>query len=121
MRCEQSQLKHEDFGVKDLLTEFIGYKNKKMSKIKKEKLGSSITYFENNQHMMNYSEYINKNYPIGSGITESACKVIVKQRLCNSGMKWKQLGAESILCLRALNYSSDRWGQMWKKIDRYGI
>ena len=30
-----------------------------------------------------------KNHSIGSGITKAACKVIVKQRLCKSGMKWK--------------------------------
>jgi len=30
---------------------------------------------------------------IGSGVTEAACKTIVKQRLCQSGMKWLELGA----------------------------
>lgn len=115
------KLKHENNGAANLLTEFIGYQNKKISLKKQEKLESSITYFTNYQNMMNYSEYINKKYPIGSGITESACKVIVKQRLCNSGMQWKHHGAEAVLCLRALNYSSNRWSQMWDKIDRYGL
>jgi len=118
-RCHK--LKHEDNGARELLNEFVGYRNKKISNQKKEKLESSITYFTNHHPMMNYSEYIKKKYPIGSGITESACKVIVKQRLCNSGMKWKQQGAEAVLCLRALNYSSERWGQMWDKINRYGV
>ena len=70
---------------------------------------------------MSYSEYKNLNYPIGSGVTEAACKVIVKQRLGNSGMKWKHNGAQNVLALRAMNYSDDRWIQMWEKIDRYGI
>ena len=70
---------------------------------------------------MNYSEHLKNSYPICSGVTEAACKVIVKQRLCNSGMKWKEEGAKSILCLRSLNYSSDRWEQMLNKINRYGI
>lgn len=114
------KLKHEDGGAIELLNEFIGYRKRKLNKSKKEKLESSITYFTNHNQKMNYSDYIRDNYPIGSGITESACKVIVKQRLCNSGMKWKQRGAEAVLCLRALNYSSSRWGQMWKKISKYG-
>ena len=115
------KLKHEENGAKELLAEFIEYRKKRLSKRKQAKLESSITYFTNNHLRMNYNEYIKSEYPIGSGVTEAACKVIIKQRLCNSGMKWKQQGAESVLCLRALNYSSDRWGQMWNKISRYGI
>ena len=115
------KLKHEENGAKELLSEFIGYRTKRLNQQKKEKLETSITYFTNQLSKMNYSEYSRKNYPIGSGVTESACKVIVKQRLCNSGMKWKQRGAEAVLCLRSLNHSSDRWGQIWGKISRYGI
>ncbi|MCK5520562.1 MAG: ISKra4 family transposase [Candidatus Marinimicrobia bacterium] len=115
------KLKHEKNGAKELLNEFIGYRQKRLNAQKKEKLESSITYFTNQISKMKYSEYIEKNYPIGSGVTEAACKVIVKQRLCNSGMKWKQRGAGAVLCLRALNYSSDRWGQTWMKISRYGL
>ena len=33
-----------------------------------------------------------QHIPIGSGVTEAACKVLVKQRLCGSGMKWKERG-----------------------------
>jgi hypothetical protein len=42
----------------------------------------------NHLHQMNYAEYTSKNMPIGSGVIEAACKVIIKQRMCNSGMKW---------------------------------
>ena len=115
------KLKHEKNGAKELLAEFIGYRKKRLSKKKKANLESSITYFTNHHLKMNYNQYVKSKYPIGSGVTEAACKVIIKQRLCNSGMKWKQQGAESVLCLRALNYSSDRWGQMWNKINRYGV
>jgi hypothetical protein len=115
------KLKHEENGAKELLNEFISYRKKRLSTRKKEKLERAITYFTHHYPMMNYSEYIKKKYPIGSGITESACKVIVKQRLCHSGMKWKQQGAEAVLCLRALNYSSKRWEQMWEKISKYGV
>jgi hypothetical protein len=38
---------------------------------------------------MNYAEYLSKNIPIGSGVIEAAaCKIIIKQRMCNSGMRW---------------------------------
>lgn len=70
---------------------------------------------------MNYSQNVSNNLPIGSGVTEAACKVIVKQRLCNSGMKWKAKGASVVLSLRCLTYTENRWEQFWNKIDQYGF
>jgi len=48
------------------------------------------------------------NEPIGNGVTEAACKVIVKQRLCGSGMKWTEGGAAVVLSLRTLSYTPRR-------------
>lgn len=87
----------------------------------KEKLDRAITYFENNKHMMNYPDAIEQNLQIGSGVTEAACKVIVKQRLCEAGMKWRERGAGVVLTLRALSHTTDRWDQFWRKIDRFGF
>ena len=67
-----------------------------------EKLQAAITYYENHHHQMDYAQYREKKYPIGSGVTEAACKTLVKQRLCCSGMRWKEKGAGIILSLRAL-------------------
>ncbi len=86
-----------------------------------EKIEKSITYFENHIHQMDYYSYQKKHFPIGSGVVEAACKVIIKQRLGNSGMKWKNKGAETVLCLRCFNYSDGKWGQLWNKISKYGI
>jgi hypothetical protein len=41
---------------------------------------------------MDYAEHVAANHPIGSGVTEAACKTIVKQRLGQSGMRWKDKG-----------------------------
>ena len=41
----------------------------------------------------NYAFYGEKHYPIGSGGTVAACITIIKQRLCCSGMRWKETGA----------------------------
>jgi len=48
---------------------------------------------------MNYSDYREKHLPIGSGVTEAACKTIIKQRLCRSGMRWKNRGASIVIAL----------------------
>ena len=41
-----------------------------------------------------------RGLPIGSGVTEAACKTIVAQRLKLSGMRWSKAGAQPILDLR---------------------
>jgi hypothetical protein len=114
------KLKHEENAQFDLLKELKIHTEKKLGKKKLEKLNKAITYFKNHMSMMHYSEFRKLKYPIGSGVTEAACKTIVKQRLSSSGMKWKRKGAETVLCLRSLNYSSDRWNQAWRKISQYG-
>ena len=87
-----------------LLAEMEKFKDLKLGVIGRENLVAAISYFKNNlqEHRMNYSEHIEKNHSIGSGVTEAACKVIVKQRLCESGMKWKNKGASIVLSLRTL-------------------
>ena len=82
---------------------------------------SSVTYFENQKAKMTYAKNQLEHLPIGSGVTESACKTLVKQRLCNSGMRWKEAGAQSVLSLRALTYTNNRWDQFWNKLDQYGF
>ena len=69
---------------------------------------------------MTYAQNTKNNFPIGSGVTEAACKTLVKQRLCNSGMRWKEKGAAAVLSLRGLAHTDCRWEQFWGKIDQYG-
>ena len=95
-------------------------KRKKLPKGVRENLSTAQTYFTNNRHRMNYAEQLDQNLPIGSGVTEAACKTLVKQRLCCSGMRWKSQGAKVILSLRALIQTDGRWKQFWSKIDQFG-
>jgi hypothetical protein len=69
---------------------------------------------------MDYAGFTAAGLPIGSGVTEAACKTLVKQRLCASGMRWKNKGAKLVLSLRALTYTVGRWTQFWQKIDQFG-
>jgi hypothetical protein len=50
---------------------------------------------------MDYTVFLTENLPIGSGVTEAACKSLVKQLLCASAMRWKTKGAKIVLNLRA--------------------
>jgi hypothetical protein len=69
---------------------------------------------------MNYSSYLKRKIPIGSGVIEAACKVIVKQRMCNSGMRWTEEGARNILILRCFNETDGKWKNFWGKVAAMG-
>jgi len=89
-------------------------------KERKEKIQSAITYFENHLYKMQYALYQKLCIPIGSGVTEAACKTFVKQRLSLSGMRWKTQNVDDILLARALILTQDRWQKFWNKCDRFG-
>jgi len=116
------QLKHELGSGENLYNQMVKAIGKKeLTETVKEKLQASITYFRNHLSQMDYAQFRQKNYPIGSGVTEAACKTLVKQRLCCSGMRWKEKGANIILSLRALVLTSTRWEQFWNKLNQYGF
>ena len=85
-----------------------------------EELRKVIVYFNNYKSKMNYAYHINHNLPIGSGVTEAACKVLVKQRMCISGSRWKDDGASCVLALRTLKLTTGRWQQFWNYVTRHG-
>lgn len=116
------RLKHKSGMASRLITEMESFKKNKLSVVGREKLMAAISYFKNNhqERRMNYADHVEKNHSIGSGVTEAACKVIIKQRLCKSGMKWKNKGAGIVLSLRTLVYSGTHFQQFWGKINQYG-
>ncbi len=115
------RLKHNRTGPAALLREMKDYRSRHIGPERRDILDDCITYFTNQKKRMNYAAHVEENLPIGSGITEAACKVIVKQRLCGSGMRWKEQGAAAVLSLRTLSYTTGRWSQFWQKIDISGF
>ncbi len=85
-----------------------------------EEIRQVITYYKNHKDKMSYSSYLKNNLAIGSGVTEAACKVLIKQRMCISGSRWKNSGASCVLALRALKLTKGRWQQFWNYVMRHG-
>jgi hypothetical protein len=75
-------------------------------------------YFENNAHRMRYDEYLKAGYPIASGVIEGACRHIIKDRMEQGGMRWRLVGAEAMLNVRAVN-ASDEWEEFgrWRQLE----
>lgn len=114
-------LKHKHHAAARILRELEQAITTKMPTAQRAELQACITYFANHLHQMRYARYLENGMPIGSGVTEAACKTLVKQRLCCSGMRWTPQGAQIVLSLRALVLTQTRWEQFWQKINQYGV
>src|SRR3990167_457303 len=114
-------LKHKDNMADQLLYDMRESLHKCKKQDLRDKLNSAITYFSNQKHRMDYALNISQNSPIGSGVTEAACKTLIKQRLCQSGMKWKNQGIAMVLRIRALLITKGRWEQFWERINQVGM
>lgn len=74
-------------------------------------LSDHARYFRTHQRRMQYQEFREDGYPIGSGTIESGIKQF-KSRLTGAGMRWSRPAARQMLLLRAaaLDRSFDlRW------------
>ena len=77
-------------------------KVRKLYKKKEETYWTAYRYIQSRTKIMRYSEYTSVHIPLGSGVTEAACKTVFTQRLKNSGMRWGHDGAKTILTLRTI-------------------
>jgi len=59
-------------------------------------------YLRGHSPWMRYEHYRRRGLPIGSGVTEAACKTVFAERLKRSGMTWSRAGGQVIVDLRIL-------------------
>lgn len=80
-------------------------------------LEKHIKYLQRNKERTQYATYRRDNIPIGSGITEGACKSVVTTRAKRSGQRWSQRGLTAALHLRCI-HQSDRFDSFWFHFSR---
>ena len=73
-----------------------------IAKHKRASFELAYNYIRDRLAHRNYAEFKRWGLPIGSGVTEAACKTVFTQRLKQSGMNWKHEGAQVILNLRVI-------------------
>jgi hypothetical protein len=73
-----------------------------MSAARKKLFQQAYQYLRTRTRHLQYAEFRSQGLPIGSGITEAACKTVFTQRLKLSGMRWSGPGAQIILNLRVV-------------------
>lgn len=117
------RLKHQPGAARQLIRDLKRLAAEKGVPPDHPDIEAAVGYFTNQSKAgrMDYPPLVASHIPIGSGVTEAACKVLVKQRLCGSGMKWKEPGAAAVLSVRCLTYTTERWSEFWGRIDQYGF
>ena len=116
------QLKHKRGAARRLLSLLDDFASTTLLKNAEDAktIVAAITYLQNQKVRMNYAYSVERNWPIGSGVTEAAGKTLIKHRLCKSGSRWKDDGALAVLSIRALRLTPGRWQEFWRNVDRYG-
>jgi len=69
---------------------------------REKELDAAITYVDR-QHKagrMEYADALERNYPIGTGITEAAAKTVVGTRMKRAGARFSQHGGQSVMLFR---------------------
>ncbi len=83
-----------------------------------EVVTKSLAYLDKRRDQLRYATFQQHGYPIGSGIVESANKLVVEARLKGAGMHWAPEHVDPMLALRTIT-CADRWGEAWPKIVRH--
>jgi hypothetical protein len=78
-------------------------------------LRAEATFFHNHQRRMQYLEFRENGWPIGSGPIESGAKQF-QGRLKGPGMRWSRPGAERMLALRS-SIMSNYFDHHWKALS----
>jgi hypothetical protein len=81
-----------------------------------EQRDTAIGYLAARLAQLQYPTFRAQGYPIGSGIVESANKVVVQDRLKGSGMHWAPASVDPMLALRTV-ICADRWDEAWPRIS----
>jgi hypothetical protein len=84
-----------------------------VSAAKREQYRSAYAYLRKRMGWLDYVSYRRDHLPIGSGVTEAACKTAFTQRLKQSGMTWKVEGGQWIVDLRVIRLSG-----VWNEVYR---
>ncbi|CAN5840206.1 hypothetical protein BH11MYX2_BH11MYX2_39150 [soil metagenome] len=66
-------------------------------------IASNLDYFERYRTKISYASARRRGLPIGSGVTEGACKSVIGMRCKRSGQRWFESGLSPCLRLRSLH------------------
>lgn len=83
----------------------------------KRELTSKLSYLESRLPQMQYGQFVAQGWPIGSGMVESANKLVVEERLKGAGKRWAGENVNPLLALRNA-LCNERWEECWGVIEQ---
>lgn len=81
-------------------------------------VSDALRYFGKRLAQMDYPQFQAAGWPIGSGMVESANKVVMQARLKGAGMHWEPGNVNPMLALRG-ELCNDRWQEGWQHQQRW--
>lgn len=104
-------------GVSQVLRSATQYLNRRdMTPAAAKAFWAAYRYLRRHRRLMAYERYRREGLPIGSGVTEAACKTVFTQRLKRSGMSWRKASGQVIVDLRVLVLSG-----IWEDVIRRSL
>ncbi len=80
-----------------------------------EVVAANLAYLEKREAQLDYPRFQAAGWPIGSGMVESANKLVVEARLKGAGMHWARAHVNPLLALRTLVCNA-RWTAGWSAV-----
>jgi hypothetical protein len=81
-------------------------------------IAENLAYLEKRVAHMQYPSFVAEGWPIGSGMVESANKLVVEARLKGAGMHWSRASVNPLLALRNA-VCNDRWAEAWQQSEAH--
>jgi hypothetical protein len=111
-------LKEKPRGINRVLHSAAAIRRRRMVLgAKREQYRTAYAYLRKRLRFLDYHRYRGDHLPIGSGVTEAACKTVFTQRMKQSGMTWKTEGGQWIVNLRVINLSGV-WTEVYQSYLR---
>jgi hypothetical protein len=105
-RRMRHRLKHEPNAVFRILHSAAKYRSEHvLTGTEETAYQKAYQYLHTHKAHMDYTGYRRMGLPMGSGVTEAACKTVFTQRFKESGMSWGIEGGQVILTLRLATLS----------------
>jgi hypothetical protein len=77
---------------------------------------ANLAYLSKRVGQLQYPAFAAAGWPIGSGMVESANKLVVEARLKGSGMHWRRDNVNAMLAVRTV-VCNDRWAEGWAQMQ----
>lgn len=78
----------------------------------------ALRYLGKRRAQLDYPRFREQGWPLGSGMVESANKLLMQARLKGAGMHWQQGNVNPMLALRGA-LCNERWDESWQDHQRW--